>query len=209
VLAHGHQSRLPSARLVATVAEIVSSGRMKAFRRICIGLIVAGALLLCTRRDSSFETVPFPTAGLKVKMLAKINTEGDYRLIASMPKADQDIGLTEESVPCSLLVSFSRSDRPSITNEVTSLSHYAEFGFGRIQYYKGGGWRLDPGEYVVEISSRQDCRAAIARGATLSLEQEVTHITERFLAGVAVYWSGVIALCAGVLGLILCEFKRA
>ncbi len=182
---------------------------MKAFRRICIGLIVAGALLLWARRDSSFGTMPFPTAGLKVKMLAKINTEGDYRLIASMPKADQDIGLTEESIPCSLVVSFSRSDRPSITNEVTSLTRYAEYGFAGIQYYKGGGWRLSPGEYVIEIGSRQDCRAALARGATLSLEQEVMHITERFLAGVVVYWSGVIALCAGVLGLILCEFKRA
>ena len=64
-------------------------------------------------------------------------------------------------------------------------------------------------EYAVEISSRQECRAPLARGATLSLEQEVTHITERFLTGVVVYWSGVIALCAGVLGVILCEFKPA
>jgi hypothetical protein len=184
-------------------------GRVKAFRRICICLIVAGALLLFARRDSSFDTVPFPAVGLTVKMLAKINTEGDYHLIASMPKADQAVGLAEESVPCSLAVSFSRSDKPSITNEVTSLSRYAEFGFGRIQFYKGGEWHLNPGEYAVEISSREECRAALARGATLSLEQKVTHITERFLTGLLVYWSGVIALCGGVLGVILCEFKQA
>ena len=112
---------------------------MKAFRRICICLIVAGALLLFARRDSSFETVPFPAVGLTVKMLAKINTEGDHRLIASMPKAGQDVGLTEESVPCSLMVSFSRSDRPSITNDITSLSRYAEFDLAGFSFTRAAG----------------------------------------------------------------------
>jgi hypothetical protein len=73
---------------------------------------VTGALLLFTRNDSSFETVPFPTAGLTVKMTANVITEGDYFLQASMPKAGQEIGLAEETVPCSLTVSWTRDDKP-------------------------------------------------------------------------------------------------
>jgi hypothetical protein len=174
-----------------------------------VSFIVTGALLLFARRDSSFETLPFPTVGLTVKMIANVSTEGDYFLEASMPKADQDIGLAEETVPCSLTVSFTREGKPAITNEVTSLTRSSEFGFALIQYYKGGGWHLSPGEYVVQISSRENCKAAVSRGATLSLEQEVTHITERYLASILGYWSGVLFLCAGLLGVILCEFKKA
>jgi hypothetical protein len=61
---------------------------------------------------------------------------------------------------------------------------------------------------VVQFSSRESCKAAVSRGATLSLEQEVTHMTESFLGGVLRYWSGVFTLCAGLLGVILCEFLR-
>jgi hypothetical protein len=141
-------------------------------------------------------------------MTANVITGGDYFLQASMPKADQDIGLTEETIPCFLAVTLTRNGAPSITSEVTSLSRYAEYGFAGIQYYKGGSWHLGRGEYVVKISSRQDCKAAVSRGATLTMKQEVTHMTERFLAGILYYWSGILALCAGVFGVILCEFLR-
>jgi hypothetical protein len=181
---------------------------MTIFRRVCICLILIGALMLFARRDAWFDTVPFPAAGLTVKMTANVAKEGDYFLEASMPKADQDIGLSEETVPCFLTVTLTRDGAPSITNQVTSLSRYAEYGFAGIQYYKGGGWHLGRGEYAVQISSHQDCKAVVSRGATLTIEQEVTHMTERFLVGVLYYWSGVFALCAGVLGVILCEFLR-
>jgi hypothetical protein len=181
---------------------------MTIFRRVCICLTVIGALLLLTRNDSPFETVPFPTAGLTVKMTANVITEGDYFLEVTMPKADQEIALAEETVPCSLTVSMKGDDKPLVTSDVTSLSRWSEFGFAGIQYYKGGNWHLSRGKYVVQISSRASCKAAVSRGATLSLGQEVTHVTERFLGGVLRYWSGVFALCAGLLGVILCEFLR-
>jgi hypothetical protein len=181
---------------------------MTIFRRVCICLIVIGALLLFAKRDTSFDTMPFPTAGLTVIMTANVTTEGDYFLEASMPKSDQQVTLSEETIPCFLIVILTRDSAPSITNQVTSLSRHAEYGFAGIQYYKGGSWHLGRGEYVVQISSSQDCKAAVSRGATLTLEQEVAHPTERFLAGVIYYWSSVIALCTGALGVVLCELLR-
>jgi hypothetical protein len=181
---------------------------MKIFRRVCICLIATGAILLFAKSDSRFETVPFPAAGLTVKMIADVKTDGDYCLEALMPRPDQGNTLGEETVPCSLIVTLIRNGKPSITNQVPSLSLSSEFGFARIQYFEATPWHLSPGQYEVEITSRENCKAAVSRGAALSLEQKQTGITERFLIGVLRYWSGVFFLCAGLLGIIFCEFKK-
>jgi len=141
-------------------------------------------------------------------MEAEVKTEGDYYLRASMAKADKSLTLDNESVPCTLTVCITREGKPRIKNEVTSLSRYAEYGFAEIQYYKGGGWHLAPGEYEIEISSRENCSAAMIRGATLSLERQTTHVTENFLVNVLRFYGGVLFLCAGLLGIIICEFKK-
>jgi hypothetical protein len=182
---------------------------MRMLRRMCIGFVALGSALLFARRDSGFDTLPFPGVGLTVKMLAKVKTAGDYRINVSMPKADQALALAPETISCSLAVSIKEDGRPPINSEITSLSRYGEYGFARIQYYSGGRLHLTPGEYVVEISSRDDCRAAMSRGATLSLEQEMIHPTERFIGSVLAYWGGVLLLGAGLLGIILYEFKKA
>jgi hypothetical protein len=182
---------------------------MKIFRRVCICLIASGAFLLFTKHDSGFETVPFPAAGLVVKMIANVKADGNYCFEALMPKPDQGNGLGEETVPCSLTVTLTREGKPSITNQINSLSLSSEYGFARIQYFEAAPWHLSPGEYEVEITSRENCKAALSRGAALSLEQKQTGTTERFLRGVLRYWSGVFFLCAGLLGIILCEFKKS
>jgi len=46
------------------------------------------------------------------------------------------------------------------------------------------------------------------RGATLSLERQTTHVTENFLVNVLRFYGGVLFLCAGLLGIIICEFKK-
>jgi hypothetical protein len=182
---------------------------IKTIRRVCIGFVVLGAIFLFARHGATFETVPFPADGLRVKMDAEVTTEGDYYLRASMPRNDQAIGLSSETIPCLLSVSVVERGKPPIKKEVTSLTRYAELGFAEIQYYKSADiWHLRPGEYEVDVSSRQDCKAAVSRGATLSVEQDVTHLTERYLGNVLRFWSGVVLLCGGLMGIIFCEFKN-
>jgi hypothetical protein len=182
---------------------------MKIARRICIVVIAVGALMLAVPRDLSFDTVPFPAAGLSVKILADIAHDGDYHLVAAIPKVGEQLALSEESVPCALAVTLTRQGHPPTTNQITSISRYAEVGFGRIQYYKSTDWHLARGEHEISIAAVKDCPAATSRGATVSIEQSASHVTERFLAGVLRYWSGVVLLCVGLLGLIFCEFGRA
>src|SRR5262245_51260432 len=98
---------------------------MRTARRICIVVTAMGVLLLVIPRDASFDTLPFPAAGLTVRMSAHVAQEGSYGLVVGMPKADREAALIEESVPCSLVVTLLRSGQPSITNQVTSLSRYA------------------------------------------------------------------------------------
>ena len=178
---------------------------MKILRRVCIALVTVGAWLLFARHDSEFDALPFPTAGLTVKMTARVATEGDYHLLVSMPKADHEIALTNETVPCSLSVHLARANQPPVLSEITSLSLASEYGFANVQHYEGTNWHLIPGEYVVEVLPRENCQAAVSRGATMTLEQQVTHPTERYLANQIIYRGGVFALCAGLLGLIVCE----
>jgi hypothetical protein len=181
---------------------------MRIFRRVCIILVALGAFLLFARHDSAFETLPLPGTGLTVKMLADVRTEGDYYVKVSMPKTDQALGLASETVSCPLTINIRREGRTTIKKDIDSLSRYAEFGFGKIQYYKSAdAWHLTPGEYEVEVSSRDNCSMAMSRGATLTMEQEVTHLTERYLETVLRFWSGVVFLCAGLIGLIFCEFS--
>ena len=182
---------------------------MKIVRRICIAITAIGVLIVAMPHDQSYDTVPFPTAGLTVKMIADVAHDGDYYLVATMPKVGDELALSEESVPCALAVTLARSGYSPTTNHVSSLSRYGEFGFGRIQYYKSSDWHLGRGQYDITILDPQDCPAAKARGATLSIEQDAPHVTERFLADVLEYWSGVVLLCVGLLGLVLCEFRRA
>src|SRR4051794_24930033 len=129
---------------------------MKILRRICIGFVALGSVLLFARRDSGLDPLPFPGSGLTVKMLAEVKTDGDYRIQASMPKADHALAVAPETIPCSLTVNITRDGKPPIKAELNTLSLYGEYGFAGIQYYKGGRWHLTPGEYVVEISSRED-----------------------------------------------------
>ncbi|HXI52320.1 MAG TPA: hypothetical protein VNH84_12465 [Candidatus Saccharimonadales bacterium] len=147
---------------------------MKIARRICIVVTTVGALMLAVPHDQFFDTLPFPAAGLTVKMTADIAHDGDYHLVAAMPEVGQQLALSEESVPCTLAVTLARSGHPPITNQITSISRYAEFGFGRIQYYKSADWHLGRGEYEISIAGVEDCPAAISRGATVSIEQSAS-----------------------------------
>lgn len=163
--------------------------------------------MLALPQDQSFDTVPFPAAGLAIKMIANISHEGDYHFVAAMPQVGEQIALSEESVPCALAVTLARSGHVPITNQITSISRYSEFGFGRIQYYKSSDCHIGRGEYEISIAALRDCPVAISRGATLSIEQSASHTTERFLAAVLSYWSGVVILCLGLVGLVACEFR--
>ena len=141
-------------------------------------------------------------------MAAEITTKGNYRLVVAMPKTNDSLTLDSETVPCSLNVQITEPDIKPILTDVTSLTLASEYGFARVQYYFGGSWSLKPGNYEIEIKSRAGSDAVMIRGATVSLEQETTHVTENFLKDILQYWSGTLCLWAGILGLVVCEFKR-
>lgn len=179
-------------------------------RRVCIGLIAIGTALLFFQSDTDtdFGTLPFPGAGFSVKMGGEVKTEGNYHLTAGMPITNEDAGLAEETVPCSLAVRITQQNHDTISNEVTSLVAGSEFGFSKVENYTGGSWHLKPGKYDVEVKSLKGCKAAMSRGATISFEKEITKPTEQYLQGVLRHWCGVWFLWGGTVGIVLCEFRK-
>jgi hypothetical protein len=183
---------------------------LRTLRRIFLAIAIFGAVLLATPREASFDTGPFPGAGLSEKMLARVTTAADYYLRLSMPKPDQALGLSSETISCSVALSLTRPDTTPIQAQISSFSRYGEFGFGRIQYYRGSSsWHLAPGEYTIEITGLAPCNTVMTRGGTLSLEQEMTHLTERYLWSMLRHWIGIVCLSGGFIGLIVLEFARA
>jgi hypothetical protein len=171
-------------------------------------LIAVGRAILFVPRDPAVDTVPFPGTDLSVKFSAKLRSEGDYRLDVAMPRKIQSAALDSEVVPCSLSVVISRAGMPALQKEVKAISLYEEFAWAGIQYFKSESWHLSRGDYDVEITSHGDCPAVMSRGAALSLQPEQNHITERFLAKALLYYAGIVLLGAGLIGLILYEFKK-
>jgi len=177
-------------------------------RRACIFLLAFGLIIPFLEHDLSSDTVPFPGKGLSVKAAAKIPSEGDYYLAASLPRrADDDFGLLPEKIPCALEVRMARNGTPLGVSKVTAFSRYAEFGWARIQFYKSDPWHLTRGSYALEITSLGECTNASARGATLTLEQSTTQDTERFLARSFVHSLAILCRWAGLVGLMLCELR--
>jgi hypothetical protein len=142
-------------------------------------------------------------------MSAGVRTEGNYHLQVSMPVVGDDLTLGSEVIPCSLTVTVTPKDKPPTMGDVTSLALGSEYGYGRIQYYESPNtWHLKPGEYEVLVQSRGNCSAAISRGAAVTFNEEVTHLTERYLGGVLRYNGGIFLLCGGLVGLIYCEVRQ-
>jgi hypothetical protein len=183
---------------------------MKNLRRILIVLTVVGGAMAYFQSDSEFDTLPFPAAGLSVRMQAKVKSAGEYHLIVAMPRTNDDLSLGSDIQACSLSVQIAHDyNGPIIANaEVTSISLGSEFGFGKIQYYTGGSWYLKPGTYDIDIQSRKTCQAAMSRGATISLEEQIRQPTETFLWNSIRHECGVVFFWIGVIGLVVCERKR-
>ena len=182
---------------------------MITFRRICIVLVVTGAAFLFFRREGSLPTLPVPSTGLRVKGVARVASAGDYYVCVTMPKQDDSITLDSEVVPCSMEVCVGKEGQPAERKVITSLDRYGEFGFGRVQFYRGGdAFRLGHGEHEVEVFSKGACAATTSRGATLTFEQDVGNPTDCFLRSMLKSWFATASLCGGLLGLIMCEIKR-
>ena len=178
-------------------------------RRISILLVILGSALLFFRQETLLPTLPFPPAGLTVKDVATIGSPGNYYVRVIMPKTDNSLGLSEETVPCSLRVIIIGTSQSAQKKEITTLSRYSEFGFGRTQSYRGGdAFHLDRGEYDIEVTGLGPCAAAASRGATFSLEHDVGNPTNWYFRSLFRLWIGVGTLCLGLLGLIAGEFKK-
>src|SRR5271157_5093219 len=144
---------------------------MRALRPICILLVGIGCAILLLRRESSFDTVPFPGKGLRVKLAAYVGSEGDFCLEAAMPATNSAAPLGQERIPCFLTVTVSSSGKQMLQTEVKALDLGSEFGWAEIQYFDSPAWHLKRGEYDIQVESHGDCAAAIARGAALSVDQ--------------------------------------
>jgi hypothetical protein len=186
---------------------------MITLRRIFIALTAVGAVMAYFQSDSEFDTLPFPAGGLAVRMQAKVKSGGEYHLVVAMPLTNDDLsqGLGSDTQACSLTVQIAKDyNGPIITNaEVTSISLGSEFGFGKIQYYTGGSWHLIPGTYDIDIQSRKSCQAAMSRGATISLEEQIRKPTETFLWSSLRRGCGILFFWSGIIGLSGCEFRKA
>jgi hypothetical protein len=199
-----------SAKEIACLPEKqdIIVGLMKKLRRACIGLIVIGAVLLFFQTDSDFDTLPLPAAGLSVKMYDVVKKEANFHLVIGIPFTDDESRTNENTVPCSLAVRIALPNKETISSEVTSLVPSGYYGYAGVQTYEGGNWHLKPGKYHVEVKSLKRCEAAMSRGATVCLEQEIVKPTEQYLQAVLRHWCGIWFLLGGIIGLVLCEFKR-
>jgi hypothetical protein len=181
-------------------------------RRTSIGFLLFGAILLAVwHHHSIFETdtLPFPNNGLSVNLSVNVKSDGDYYLDVSMPKEDKSLGLSSETIPCSLLVNINQQDKSLIQENITSLMRYGEYGFSNIQYYQSKLIHLRAGEYSFRVTSHANCNAAISRGAAFSLARDTTHITERVIATQLLMCGGIFFFCLGCIGIIIAEFKWA
>ena len=179
---------------------------MKIFRCICIATLILGAIALLRPVETTFDILPFPGAGLHVKMAETIRAEGFYGLQLCMPVADDKIPLEAEIPTCLLLISMMGDQGPMIKEEIKVFRPASEFGFGRLRYYNSKqGWHLKPGGYNIEIESLQAAEEITKRGATLSLEADSMNTTESFLRRIFLAFAGKVLLIGGVVGLILCE----
>jgi hypothetical protein len=175
-----------------------------------LAVVVLGAVLLLLPRDAQFEIVPFPGPGLSVKLLADVRSSGQYYLRLDIPKADQALGLGADTISCPLVVTLTSQSGSPIRAELSSFARYGEFGFGKVQYYRGNtSWQLHAGEHTVEISSPGPCDTITQRGGAVSLEQEVTHPTERYLWATFRHSGGIVCLAGGLIALLILEFTRA
>jgi hypothetical protein len=183
---------------------------MKILRRVFIVLTALGAVMAYFQPGSEFDVLPFPAAGLSVRLRATVKDAGEYHLVVAMPVTNDDVALGDDTQSCSLTVRIAKDyNGPIVTNsEVTSISLEDEFGFAKTQDYRGGSWYLKPGVYDVDILSRKTCQAAVSRGATISLEEQIFHPTERFLWDSLRHECGVVFFWVGIVGLSVCEFKK-
>jgi hypothetical protein len=181
---------------------------MIALRRICILLVGIGCSILLLRHESSFDTVPFPGKGLRVKLAASVHSEGEFCLQAAMPVTNSAAPLGGERIPCLLTVTVSSSGNQVLQTEVKAFEWGSEFGWAGIQYFDGPAWHLKRGEYDIQVESHGDCAEVITRGAALSVGQVQSHVTERFLTASFLHFIGVAFLGAGLAGLVFCEIKK-
>jgi len=174
---------------------------MKIALLFCLATAATGAWLRMPPEDSSFSTVGFPAIGFSAKISGHVAQDGNYRLVAALRKVGHELGLSAESVPCALDATFTPPGHAPVTERITSISRYAEYGAAQIQYYEGAKWHLTRGDYTFDIASRGNCVAALSRAATLTLEPELIHPTERYLGRMFKSLLGTILLFSGLLGI--------
>jgi hypothetical protein len=184
---------------------------MSIITRTALAFAVVGCALLITENCDPTISVPYPGAGLSVKTIMQVHEAGQYRLLLTMPVANPRNDLMKGGdILCSLEVQVSKQSQSAPWRKVSSFSFAGGYGFGGTQMFKSSEFfELAPSEHVLEIKSSSPCMEAQSRGATLSLEQEVTHITERFLFSQARHFGAIILLVLGLLTLVVYEFKRA
>jgi hypothetical protein len=174
-------------------------------RRISLALAIIGAILLATEFPPEISVQPLPGPTLKVRLPVTVRFGGDYGLEVTMPKVGDALGLDFEMIPCDFSFTIERDGSEILSQHVQTISRGSEFGWAHTQQYGAGrGFHLSRGTYDVTIVGGSACPSAFARGASVTV---VEQYKDRILESLLRYLSGRFFLFAGLLGLLISEFK--
>lgn len=167
--------------------------------------MILGAALFATELPPEIGVRPLPGPNLKVRLPVTVRFGGDYGLEVTMPKVGDALGLEFEMIPCDFSFTIERGGSEILSQQVQTISRGSEIGWAHTQQYGAGrGFHLSRGTYDVTIVGGSACPSAFARGASITV---VEQYKDRILGSLLRYLTERFLLYAGLLGLLISEFK--
>jgi hypothetical protein len=174
-------------------------------RRISLALVILGGILFATELPPEIGVRPLPGPTLKVRLPVTVRFGGEYGIEITMPKVGDALALEFEMIPCDFSFTIDRDGSEILSQHVEAISRGSEFGWAHTQQYGAGrAFHLSRGTYDVTIVGGSACPSAFARGASVTV---VEQYKERILESLLRYLSARFLLFAGLLGLLISEFK--
>jgi hypothetical protein len=149
---------------------------------------------------------PFPGPALKIKLPIEVRFPGEYRVVLTMPKVGEALGLTSETIPCDFSVSV--ADERSVIHSlhIERITRFSEMGFANTQQYADEqAFHLPRGRYVATIIGGDQCSAARERGAMVTFERQER---DNILAWLLLEALTGALFVGGVGGLLYYGFRR-
>ena len=162
-----------------------------------------GLSWLVMQSGPTFQVLPFPGEGLKVRTTAKINFADDFDLKICIPTSDDTQESSINNEPVELLIKIDNG-KSSVSKQISSISLFNIYTFGKVMYYHSTqSWRLGRGNYVFDISCIKNSRMVMMRGATITIDHPPYHPTERLIQHDLLLLCGALLMIASLLGFII------